>query len=40
MAVGGGVGVEALGECVLSFGGEMALVFEDKDEVFVEGFAD
>lgn len=40
MAVGGGVGVEALGERVLGFGGQTVLVFEDEDEVFIKGFAD
>ena len=36
MAVGGGGRVEALGEGVLGFGGEVELVFDDEDEVFVE----
>lgn len=36
MAVGGGGRVEALGEGVLGFGGEVELVFYDEDEVFVE----
>ena len=36
MAVGGGGGVEALGEGILGFGEEVELVFNDEDEVFVE----
>lgn len=36
MAVGGGGGIEALGEGVLGFGGEVELVLDDEDEVLVE----
>lgn len=36
MAVGGGGGVEALGEGVLRFGREVELFFDNEDEVFVE----
>lgn len=34
-----GGGVEALGEFVLGFWGEMVLVFHDHDEMFMQGIA-
>lgn len=40
MAVGCYFWVEAAGEFVLSSRGEVLLVFEDDDLVFVEGFVD
>lgn len=40
VAVGGGEGVEAVGEFVLGAGGDVGLVLEDEDLVLEEGGAD